>query len=102
MGLGHNTKSAVLRLGLMEMVQFGLEYIPGSKVDTFFESCGIADLVATCHGGRNRMLGEAVIKQPEKVCMKTQVQVSESIQLYFQGRRIALHRKKSTWNFCLS
>lgn len=73
MGLGHNTKSAVLRLGLMEMVQFGLEYIPGSKVDTFFESCGIADLVATCHGGRNRMLGEAVIKQPEKVCMKTQV-----------------------------
>ena len=69
MGLGSNTKAAVLRLGLMEMVQFGVEYIPGCKVDTFFESCGIADLVATCHGGRNRMLGEAVIKQPEKVGM---------------------------------
>ena len=33
-----------------------------SKMETFFESCGIADLVATCHGGRNRMLGEAVVK----------------------------------------
>ncbi|XP_060579397.1 glycerol-3-phosphate dehydrogenase [NAD(+)], cytoplasmic-like isoform X1 [Ruditapes philippinarum] len=62
MGLGHNTKAAVIRLGLMEMVKFGEMFIKGSQEVTFFESCGVADLVATCHGGRNRMLGELVIK----------------------------------------
>ena len=34
----------------------------GEDNSVFFESCGIADLVATCHGGRNRLLGEAVVK----------------------------------------
>ncbi|XP_064595040.1 glycerol-3-phosphate dehydrogenase [NAD(+)], cytoplasmic-like [Liolophura sinensis] len=62
LGCGDNTKAAVLRLGLMEMVKFGEKYFPGSKMTTFFESCGVADLVATCHGGRNRALGEAVVK----------------------------------------
>lgn len=87
MGLGHNTKSAVLRLGLMEMVQFGVEYIPGCKVDTFFESCGIADLVATCHGGRNRMLGEAVIKEPEKTIRQLEKEILRGQS--FQGPLVA-------------
>ena len=29
MGLGHNTKAAVIRLGLMEMVRFGEMFIKG-------------------------------------------------------------------------
>ncbi|CAG2256198.1 GPD1 [Mytilus edulis] len=68
-GLGHgdNTKAAVIRLGLMEMIKFSEIFIPGSQRATFFESCGISDLVATCHGGRNRMLGEHIVKSDKTV-----------------------------------
>lgn len=62
LGLGDNTKAAVIRLGLMEMVQFGKRFFPGCHLATFFESCGIADLVTTCYGGRNRKAGEIFVK----------------------------------------
>lgn len=62
LNLGDNTKSAVIRLGLMEMIRFVDVFYPGSKLATFFESCGIADLITTCYGGRNRKVSEALVK----------------------------------------
>ncbi|XP_026466258.1 glycerol-3-phosphate dehydrogenase [NAD(+)], cytoplasmic-like isoform X2 [Ctenocephalides felis] len=62
MNLGDNTKAAVIRLGLMEMIRFVDVFYPGSKLSTFFESCGVADLVTTCYGGRNRRVSEAFVK----------------------------------------
>lgn len=62
LGYGDNTKAAVIRLGLMEITKFVEHYYPGSNLQTFFESCGIADLITTCYGGRNRKLCEAFVK----------------------------------------
>jgi len=53
LGYGYNTKAAIMRIGLLEMKQFADTYFPGCDDATYLESCGVADLITTCFGGRN-------------------------------------------------
>lgn len=52
LGLGNNTKSAIIRLGLMDMKNFAKEFFPEVKDQTFLEeSAGVADVITSCESG---------------------------------------------------
>ncbi|RWS23626.1 glycerol-3-phosphate dehydrogenase [NAD(+)]: cytoplasmic-like isoform X2 [Leptotrombidium deliense] len=63
---GENTKAAVVRIGLKEMIRFCNTFYPTPRIETFFESCGVADLLTTCYGGRNRKISELFAKEKNK------------------------------------
>ena len=54
MGLGTSTKAAVLRRGLVEMCELCKKLSSSFNYATVLESCGVADVIATSFGGRNR------------------------------------------------
>ena len=81
MDLGSNTKAAVIRIGesiyiathsrlsyafiltgLVEMMSVIKRMYSKTREDTFFHSCGVADLITTCYGGRNRRVSEAFVR----------------------------------------
>ena len=57
LGLGDNTKAALLTRGILEMTQLGVRM--GANPNTFFGLSGIGDLITTCYSdyGRNLKVG---------------------------------------------
>ena len=55
LGWGDNAKAAVMRVGILEQVKFGQEFFPESFLPATMteESCGVADMITSCSGGRN-------------------------------------------------
>eukprot|EP00299_Pterocystis_sp_00344_P017465 c8743_g1_i3.p1 GENE.c8743_g1_i3~~c8743_g1_i3.p1 ORF type:complete len:354 (-),score=65.30 c8743_g1_i3:1137-2198(-) len=62
LGFQDNTKAAIVRVGLIEMIRFATHFFPPGDPQTYLESCGVADLITTCYAGRNRKVAEAFVK----------------------------------------
>ncbi len=62
MGLGDNTKAALITRGLMEITRMGMEL--GAREETFAGLSGVGDLIVTCGSqhSRNRYVGEEIGK----------------------------------------
>lgn len=60
LGLGDNTKAALVTRGLAEMIRLGIKL--GAQLNTFYGLAGIGDLMVTCFSrwSRNRALGEKI------------------------------------------
>ncbi len=60
LGLGDNTKGALLTRGMVEMIRLGKKM--GAEENTFFGLAGIGDLITTCisRHSRNRKMGELI------------------------------------------
>ena len=59
---GVNTKAAIIRRGIHEAIQFTRLFHPQCQISTFLENCGIADIIASSFGGRNRKVFEVFVK----------------------------------------
>ncbi|RDW77131.1 glycerol-3-phosphate dehydrogenase [NAD(+)] [Coleophoma cylindrospora] len=87
-GWGDNAKAAVMRVGLLEMVQFGKEFF-GKTVNTGTfteESCGVADLITSCSGGRNFRCAKMAVERGVSV---EEVEASELNGQKLQGTSTA-------------
>ncbi|GBG26568.1 Glycerol-3-phosphate dehydrogenase NAD+ [Hondaea fermentalgiana] len=61
LGYGNNAKAAIIRIGLLEIGRF-IELRSGEfPTEILLQSCGAADLITTCYGGRNRKCAEAFV-----------------------------------------
>ncbi|MFH1427850.1 MAG: NAD(P)H-dependent glycerol-3-phosphate dehydrogenase [Patescibacteria group bacterium] len=52
LGKGENTKAALVSMGLIEIVRFGIKF--GGKLKTFYYPVGVGDLILTCNSIQSR------------------------------------------------
>ncbi|MGQ0643973.1 MAG: NAD(P)H-dependent glycerol-3-phosphate dehydrogenase [Elusimicrobiota bacterium] len=93
LGLGDNTKAALMTRGLNEMVQMGLAL--GARGLTFFGLSGLGDLIVTCASrhSRNRLLGEKIGGgKPVKEALGEMTMVAEGLRATRSAHELARRR----------
>ena len=90
LGLGDNTKGAILTRGLAEITRLGLAM--GARMETFAGLSGVGDLVTTCFSrhSRNRYVGEQIGRGRTLTdILQSMRMVAEGIQTARSGLELA-------------
>jgi len=90
LGLGANTRAALITRGLTEMVRFGTRL--GGQRETFMGLAGLGDLVLTCtdNQSRNRRFGYAIAQGCDIGQAQTEIgQVVEGVRATHEVNRLA-------------
>jgi glycerol-3-phosphate dehydrogenase (NAD+) len=88
LGWGDNAKSAVMRVGILEEVKFGQTFFGSTVKESTFtsESCGVADVITSCMGGRNFRCAKMAVERGVPV---TEVEKTELNGQVLQGTSTA-------------
>jgi hypothetical protein len=91
-----------MRIGLLEMKKFSKEFFEGIRDATFVEeSCGIADLITSSLGGRNRQCAEAFVTSGRVSLMSEHLSaVADSTPLRSRSRSTSSRRRCSRGRSC--
>jgi glycerol-3-phosphate dehydrogenase (NAD(P)+) len=90
LGLGDNTKGALLTRGMVEMIRLGKKM--GAEESTFFGLAGIGDLITTCisRHSRNRNMGELIASgMGLEAALSKMVMVAEGVETTKSVYRLA-------------
>ncbi|MBD3256845.1 NAD(P)H-dependent glycerol-3-phosphate dehydrogenase [candidate division GN15 bacterium] len=90
LGLGDNTKGALMTRGLAEITRLGVAM--GARMETFAGLSGVGDLVTTCFSrhSRNRFVGEQIGKGRRlDEILQSMTMVAEGIQTTRSGLELA-------------
>jgi glycerol-3-phosphate dehydrogenase (NAD(P)+) len=90
LGLGDNTKGALITRGLAEITRLGVAM--GAQAETFAGLSGVGDLVTTCFSrhSRNRYVGEHIARGEKLPAILDQLKmVAEGVETTRSGRELA-------------
>ncbi|XP_033163571.1 titin isoform X2 [Drosophila mauritiana] len=67
LGLGENARLAAVHLGVKEIMRFIKTFFPSSKMSTFYESCGVANAVASSLVDKNVTFAKSLITSGQTI-----------------------------------
>ncbi|XP_037730156.1 uncharacterized protein LOC119560659 [Drosophila subpulchrella] len=82
--LGENARVAAVHLGIKEMMRFIKAFFPSAKMSTFYESCGVANSVASSYVDKNATFAKSLVTSGKTI---------EEIEAYLHKSRRVLGPK---------